>query len=72
MRSLPRLARIVMPLALISIGVAGCQTSRTRTSEIDARTVCALTAIIKYSRDDTAETRRQIVMNNAALAEICK
>ena len=54
------------------ISVTGCQTMKTPTSVTDADHVaCTAFQPITYSRDDTRETRRQIVGHNAAYAALC-
>lgn len=61
----------VTALPLILIAATACQTTATRTSAIDTRAACEAFPAISYSRQDTPETRRQIVQHNAANAAVC-
>ncbi len=62
---------LAITLPLILIGATACQTKTIPTSAIDARAMCAVVKVVKYSRTDTVETRRQIIANNAALGVVC-
>ena len=64
MCSLRRLALLAVPLLL-----AACKTT-TPISVTDAS--CLAYEPIRYSRTDTAETRRQIIEHNAAWDALCK
>ena len=68
-----RHATLVALLLTSLTSVTGCQTMKTPISGTDEPTVaCAAFAAISYSRDDTKETRRQIVGHNAAYDALCK
>lgn len=70
--------KLAAMLSLSLMLTAGCQTTRTQTSEtsqIASLTVadfCKAFPNISYSRTDTQETRRQIVGFNAARDALCK
>ena len=67
--------RLVMLLIANSMMLGGCQTTMTRTSETDLisrEIVCRMFPERSYSRNDTIETRRHIVGDNAAKRELCE
>lgn len=66
--SIMRCVRVMLPV-LLSIGAAGCQTTKTQISATD---FCAAVHIVRYSRHDTLDSQKQNIENNAALAVICK
>lgn len=56
--------RMTSIFAISLLFLAGCQT-------IQAAVFCDVTQPITYSRNDTAETRAQIVEHNAVYDELC-
>ncbi|PTW62039.1 hypothetical protein C8N35_10172 [Breoghania corrubedonensis] len=69
-RTRPRL-RLLPPLLGLML-LAGCQTTATRTFETDVSDACGgVLQPIRYSRNDTRETRRQIAGLNAAIESLC-
>lgn len=66
--------RLATMLTAASMSLTGCLTTATPTSETDLiskRVVCQLFPERSYSRNDTIETRRHIVGDNAAKRELC-
>ena len=64
--------RLALVPLVILIGVAACQTTETQTCATNVvQVACAPFQPISYSRLDTEETRRQIVMHNAAYVAVC-
>ena len=63
---------LMLPLPGLML-LAACQTTATRTFETDVSQACGgALKPIRYSRDDTRETRRQIVGLNAAIESLCR
>lgn len=65
MRYSTKFVKRAMPLALTLIAVAGCQSQMTPT--IVTKDICQIVTVVKLSRSDTEQTRRAVVVNNAAL-----
>lgn len=59
--------RVPIMVAILAVGVGGCQTTGSGTSNVTCETI----KIVKMSRKDTAGTIKQVVPNNAALTAIC-
>lgn len=71
----PLSIRLAAMLLALTISVVGCQTTKTpisATSFVEVATICEAFPNITYSRQDTPETRRQIVGFNAARDALCK
>jgi len=65
---------LVMMLTVSLMSLTGCLTTATPTSETDLiskRVICQLLPERSYSRNDTIETRRHIIGDNAAKRELC-
>lgn len=69
-----KLVGLATMLTVSSMSLTGCLTTATPISETDLiskRVVCQLFPERTYSRNDTTETRRHIIGDNAAKRSLC-